>query len=114
MNSKDYWMECVSLGAESCGLEMTQEQLECIAESVEVGHENYGMAFYSPPSSDRYNDIEREWKKKLSDLQAEFDRYRGNAEQAVGQALRQHRDDRVSIGEHGEVYRLDGRGTRIQ
>jgi len=60
---------------------------------AEGGHEYYGMAFYSPPWSDRMGDIEAEWKARLKRLQAEFDAYRNNAETAVKQALRQYDDE---------------------
>lgn len=114
MDYVDYWKECISIAADECDLTLTDEQLACLAESAKGGHENYGMAFYSPPDSDRYNDIDREWEKKYKALQAEFDAYRGNAESAVKQALRQHRDDNVSIGSHGEVLLHGGRTVRIQ
>ena len=111
---QDYWRECLSIAAEECGLELLPEQLNCLASSVEAGHENYGMAFYSPPPSDRISEIEGSWKNKLKALQAEFDAYRGYAEVAVKQALRVHQDDDISIEPHGEVLRLGGRTERIQ
>lgn len=114
MNDIDYWKECISIAAEECDLKLTPEQLACLADSASGGHEHYGMAFYSPPTSDRINDIESEWKRKLKDLQAEFDKYRGNAESAVKRALRQHSDAQVTIGEHGEVLRHGGRTVQIQ
>ena len=110
----DYWTECIAQAAEDCGLAMTPEQLDAIATAAEAGHDNYGQAFYSPPASDRVSDIRSEWKAKLDALQAEYDQYRRNAEGAVKQALRVHRDDRVSIGKYGEVLRHDGRTERIQ
>lgn len=114
MNTSDYWTECISAAAEECGLTLTPEQLECLAGGAEGGHDNYGMAFYSPPWSDRMGDIEREASDKLKRLQAEFDAYRNNAETAVKLALRQYDDANVSIGEYGEVFRHDGRTERIQ
>ena len=114
MNGIEYWKECVSIGADDCGAELTDEQLDCIAGSVEGGHENYGMAFYSPPASDRLDSIEREWEAKYKALQKEFDKYVGDAETAVRHALRQHRDATISIGERGEVTRHDGRSEVIQ
>lgn len=95
-------------------MSLTDEQLTCLAESVSGGHENYGMAFYSPPASDRYDDIEREWEGKYKELQSEFDKYKNNAEAAVKIALNQHCDSSVSIGEYGEVLRHGGRTERIQ
>lgn len=114
MTDSDYWKECISIAADECELSLTDDQLAYLADAASSGHEHYGMAFYSPPASDRLNEIEREWKRKLADLQAEFDAYRGNAETAVKRALRQHYDANVSIGEHGEVTRHDGRITQIQ
>lgn len=111
---RDYWKECIAIAAEECDLTLTPEQLDCLAESAEAGHNHYGMAFYSPPASERLSDIEDEWRRKLADLQAEFDAYRNNAETAVKIALRQHRDEQVTIGEHGEVLRHGGRTVAIQ
>lgn len=111
---KDYWKDCIAEAAEECDLKLTPEQLDCLAGSAEGGHEHYGMAFYSPPWSDRMGDIEAEWKAKLNRLQAEFDAYRNNAETAVKQALRQYDDAHVTIGERGEVLRHGGRTERIQ
>lgn len=114
MKAFDYWVECVNLGAESCGLSLTADQAESIAASVEAGHDNYGMAFYSPPSSERINSIGREWQEKYNRLKDEFDAYREDAETAVKTALRQHSSDSVGIGKGGSVYRFDGRTTQIQ
>jgi hypothetical protein len=111
---RDYWQECMAIAAEECDLKLTPEQLDCLAGGAEGGHEHYGMAFYSPPWSDRMGDIEAEWKAKLKRLQAEFDAYKGHAETAVKQALRVHRDDHVTIEPHGEVLRHGGRTVRIQ
>lgn len=114
MNNTDYWKECISQAAEDCGLAMTDDQLTELAESVKSGHENYGMAFYSPPDHERMDDIENEWKAKLKAKDQELERYRSNAETAIKQALRQHSDAQVSIGEYGEVTRYGGRTERIQ
>lgn len=114
MDAKEYWAECISIAADECGLELTDAQLSELAESVRGGHENYGMAFYSPPPSDRLNEIDRGWQKRFDALQAEFDAYRGNAEKAVGKALRQYSDASISIGEDGEVFRHGGCTERIQ
>ena len=114
MNTADYWLECVQQSLEEHGVTATKEQAQAIATDVQITHDNYGMAFYSPPSSDRYAEIEREWGEKLRRLQVEFDAYRSNAETAVRIALRQHSDANVSIGEYGEVFRHGGRTEVIQ
>lgn len=115
----DYWEETLSCAFDEAGIYdawsgLTSEQRREIAEGCHGAHENYGMAFYSPPSSDRYNQIEREWKAKYEALKREFETYRGDAETAVKQALNQHRDAEISIGKHGEVVRYGGRRTVIQ
>lgn len=111
---KDYYTECVEIAADEVGLKLTAEQAKYIGEAVEGAADNIGMAFYSPPESDRYAQIEREWEAKYKALVKDFDKYRDNAEAAVKVALNQHRDAHVSIGENGEVRRLDGRSDRIQ
>ena len=111
---QDYWKECMAIAADECDLTLTPEQLDCLASSAEYGHEHYGMAFHSPPPSERMANIEGEWKAKFNALQAEFDAYRENAETAVKQALRVRSDEQVGIGSHGEVLLFNGRITRIQ
>lgn len=110
----DYWAECLSEAADECGATLTHEQLACLAKAAEMGHECYGMAFYSPPNSERIAEIEREWQTKFKKLQAEYDTYQRNAETAVKQALNQHTDAQITIGEFGEVLRYDGRTECIQ
>ena len=114
MSKIDYWKDCIAESAEECDLKLTPEQLDCLASGAESGHEHYGMAFYSPPPSERLNEIEGEWKAKLKRLQAEFDAYRGHAEDAVKQALRVRSDSHVSIEQYGEVLIHAGRTQRIQ
>ena len=110
----DYWSECIWSAAEECDLKLTAEQHKCLAESVQVAHENYGMAFYQPSPSDRLDDINSEWEAKFKRLQAEFDAYKGNAETAVRRALKQYSDAQVTIGDGGEVWRHGGCSTQIQ
>jgi len=110
----EYWQECIANAAEECGAVLTAEQVDAIADDVRLAHENYGMAFYSPPDSDRYAEIEREWQAKLDAKQREIDAYRTNAETAIKRALRQYDDANVSIHEDGEVLRHGGRTDRIQ
>lgn len=110
---RNYWAESLSIAAEECDLVLTAEQLIYMADAMEGSHENYGMAFYSPPSSDRYNQIEREWKTKYEAKCAEFERYQGDAETAVKKVLRSPRISSISIGKNGDVFRHDGRTEQI-
>lgn len=103
--SLEYWEECVSEAAKHAGAELTLEQIKAIGEAVEISHDNYDLAFYTPPPSDIDNSIEREWKTKYDALQAEFDKYRGNAETAVKRVLKQRPDTNIYINDYGEVIR---------
>lgn len=109
----DYWEECIANAAEECDLALTEEQLKYLADSAKNGHEYYGMAFYSPPDSDRIGDIEKEYNLKLKSIQREFEDYQRNAETAVKRALREHSDSNVSIGQYGDVFRHNGRTEQI-
>lgn len=113
-SKNDYYAEGLAESFDEHGITATPEQIAAVAADVAGYAENVGMAFYTPPPSDRYNAIEREWKAKYEALQREFDAYRGNAETAVKKALRQYDDANVSIGQYGEVYRHGGRTEQIQ
>ena len=41
----DYWRECIDIAFDEFGISATEEQREEVAGAVEVGHDNYGMAF---------------------------------------------------------------------
>lgn len=114
MTTTDYWQECLSTAADECGLTLTRDQLRFLAQAVEGAHENYDMAFYSPPSTDRIAVIESEWRAKYERLERQMQEYRQNVEEAVRRALNQHPDVGISIGEYGSVERYDGQVTQIQ
>jgi hypothetical protein len=113
MSDLEYWKEVLSEGASDCELTLTDEQLTKLADYASGAHENYGMAFYSPPASDRLNQIEREWKAKYLALKSEFNTYRGTAEGVVKRILNVHRDDNISIGGDGYIRKHDGRSDVI-
>ena len=118
-NRNHYWDEALSSSIENNEAwhlfqQLTKEQRIAIADDMEHAREHFSMAFYQPPDSEYYDRITDEWKKKYDDLKKEYDKYISNAERAVKQALRQYPDSNISIGEHGEVFRYDGRITQIQ
>lgn len=78
VNSLDYWEECISIAAEECGLSISEDQLRILASAVENGHENYGQAFYSPPSADRVSVIKKECIAKVKEAQNETERIRSD------------------------------------
>jgi len=45
----NYWSDCIAQAAKKCDLELTAEQLKCLAEAAEKAHEE--AAFYLPPDS---------------------------------------------------------------
>ena len=102
---KDYYAEGLSESFDENGIVATREQIEAVAADVETYVEHEGMAFYSPPASDQYNDLDRQWKQKYETLRKEFDAYVGNAETAVKRIGRMHSDANISIGQYGEVTR---------
>jgi len=110
----DYYAEYLSDCFTDFKIEVTNEQLHEIAEGLLISIDCESQAFYTPPASDRYAEIDREWKQKYDALRKEFDKYVGNAENAIKKALRQPSDANVGIGEYGEVTRYDGRSTQIQ
>ena len=114
MSNSSYWQEAVELACGHAGIALTSEQAESIGEAISISHDNYGQAFYSPPSSDFADREEREWKRKYDTLKAEFDRYISNAEEAVRKKFRLRESDAVSIGEYGSVFTHGGRTTQLQ
>lgn len=114
MKKINYWEECIQLGAEECGLTLTNEQVNSLAQSAQASHENYGLAFYSPSSNDRLDEINREWEQKFKTLKSDFEKYRNDAETAVKKALGQRNDSLVDIGENGQVVKYEGRTTILQ
>lgn len=110
----DYWSECLSQAADEAEMTIPEGLLPVLAEAAKSGHENYDMAFYSPPASDRLDDIERGWKQKYQDLEREFAAFRSNSEDAIRRSFRIGRDVPVSIGAHGSVFSHAGRTQQIQ
>ena len=78
MKTLEYWTECIETAADECGAVLSADQAKFIAEAAESAHENYGMAFYSPPPSDRISAIQRECDAKVKAAQDEADRMRSD------------------------------------
>lgn len=114
MKTIDYWKEAILCSLDECGIYLTEEHLEHVASVVERAHESYGMAFYSPPSEDRFSVMKREYEAKIKAVEARLEQYEERAETAIKRALGQHHDTPVRIGEYGEVFRTDGQTTQIQ
>lgn len=78
MKSIEYWREAVETAADECGAVLTPEQASFIAEAVLSCHENYSMAFYQPPDSDRISVIQRECDVSVKAAQAETELIRSD------------------------------------
>ena len=92
----DYWREVVMNAADGCDLELTREQRESMADAMSAAHDRYGLAFYTPPSSDRMAEIEAEHKREVTRLRAEMDAYRATVQE--GLKVR---------------YEINGQGTQV-
>lgn len=70
MDSKEYWQECIADALHDSSISATSEQIANIADWVQGAHENYGMAFYSPPAGEHLSSeikkLERELKQERS------------------------------------------------
>lgn len=64
----DYWRECVECAFDEAGIAATPEQIKWVTDAVEGAHDNYGMAFYSPPSPEpsEIKRLEEELRKERS------------------------------------------------
>jgi hypothetical protein len=103
----DYWTESVSIAMQEAGISFTPEQARQVGAGIQGSHDNYGMAFYSPPASDRISAVENEWKQRVDRIQKELDTYRANAEKAVKRIAKLPSFASVSINQYGEVIRHD-------
>lgn len=113
MTAREYWEECIACAADGGGFTLTEEQIKCLAEACEGAHDNYGMAFYSPPPSDRIAVITREKDHAIAAIKTENEINKRRAERAVIKALGLYEDSNISIEEDGEVYVHDGRTRRV-
>lgn len=71
MSTLNYWQETVSDAADECGATLTPDQIRFIAEAVQSSHENYGLAFYIPPSTDRISEIKKDYQDQLSKIRSD-------------------------------------------
>lgn len=110
----DYYAEYLSDCFHDFDIKVSAEQLKEIAEGIVIAVDCESQAFHTPPNSDFYAELDREWKRKYDILKEQFDKYTSNAETAIKKALRQPQDACVDIGKYGEVTRYDGRSTQIQ
>lgn len=116
--SEAYWQEAFEIALDEMGLfslveKMTAEQRAGIGEALQVSHENYELAHYSPPASDRIAVVELEWRQRLEDERDRTEAARKGAEIAMRKVLRVHRDVPITVTDAGEVYRHDGRTERL-
>ena len=68
MEDLDFWKECIGIAADECDLQLTNEQLTCLAESASAGHENYGMAFTILPIPTDTTTLSESGRKNIKTL----------------------------------------------
>ena len=103
MTDLEYWKECISESADSCGLKLTSEQLEMLANDISNAHDTYSQAFYSPGWDDRFKELESNYKKENIKLKEENNEYKRNAEIAVKRLLKLDEHDQINIDQYGGV-----------
>lgn len=113
-----YWQESVEIAFDEIGKwdlieSLTDDERKQIGEALAGSYENYGLAHYTPPASDRFAAMEREWQQRVEDERDRTEAARRGAEKAVRRALRLMPSTNISVTDDGEVYRYDGRVERI-
>lgn len=69
MNPKEYWEECINIALSDFDIDIPADVVSAIAESVEGGFDNYGMAFYQPSHAYVDSGEIMALKEKVSDLE---------------------------------------------
>lgn len=59
MNPVDFWVEVVANSLEEHKVTVTPEQTLAVAKDVEMAHDNYGLAFYTPTHNPEREEIAR-------------------------------------------------------
>lgn len=113
-----YYREAFEIAMDEAGCwslieQMSEVQRKAVGESLAGSAENESLACYSPPASDRVASIEREWRQRVDEERDRTEVARKGAETAVRRALGIAKDIPISVTDGGEVYRADGRMTRI-
>lgn len=70
---EEYWIEAIGAASEECGAVLTAEQIEHIADTVRLSHENFGMAFGDDVASVNLNAAR---EREVTQLKAEVRRER--------------------------------------
>lgn len=114
----EYYREAFEIAMDEAGCwslveQMTLDQRKEVGSSLAVSAENEGLAIYRPSASDRIADMECEWRQRLDEERDRTEAARVGAEKAVRNILRIGKDIPISVTNAGEVYRSDGRVTRI-
>lgn len=114
----EYYREAFEIAMDEAGCwslveQMTLEQRNEVGQALAGSAENESLAYYRPSASDRITAIEREWRQRLDEERDRTDAARKGAETAMRRVLRIHKNTPISVTDGGEVYRHDGRTTRI-
>lgn len=103
---RNYWKGCMAQAAEECDLTLMDDQLQYLANAAEAAHEQYGMAFYSPPSGNGQNHEDAARKKRVTDELQRVKDQRDAYEMALRRALGLHSDDNIRVDRFGSVTQV--------
>ena len=101
--SKDYWIECIESSFEEAGIIATKEQIQIVADDVEMSHECYGMYH-------GYDAIPNPSEEEISKLKAlieKTEKERDDMEYKFKQNIAKRRKCDVTdieIGENGSAF----------
>lgn len=98
-----YWRDCISFSVSSCGISLTEDQLNTLVEDIAISHEMYSETHYSPSSSDCCAIIKDESNKKIKSLEKELNEYKNRSEKAVKRILELNPDEKIHINKYGEI-----------
>lgn len=101
---QEYWLESLNDALERVNSFhcISASQKADVAKSLEVSHDNYGMAFYSPPSSDMHNRETDKLKQRIKELEQQLHDANLNFKKNV--AMRRNCDPYdVTLGENGHA-----------
>lgn len=97
----NYWKECIECAFDEAGITATDEQIDIVAECVEGGHENYGMAHYDAIPHPLEAEIDT-LKARVKQAESERDEANLNFKKNVAQRHRCEVSD-VVLGENGDA-----------
>lgn len=117
MTQEKYWEEALSDAFDGCNAThiwgmLSEEQKNDIAKSIRISEECKSLAFYTPPPSDRLNEIEREHKRKIKELEDRLEEQREGFTKALGKTLKLEHT-KLYLNKDGGIDYTNGRTYEV-